>query len=94
MTKADLAKAIAKKHKLTQKEAILIIDVILDTITESLVAGEKVELRGFGNFFTKIRAARIARNPKTGEKVSVPEKRIPAFKASKALKDELAAITD
>ena len=89
MTKADLAKAIAKKHKLTQKEAILIINVILDTITESLVEGKKVELRGFGNFYTKTRGARTARNPKTGEKVFVPEKRIPAFKASKALKDEL-----
>ncbi len=90
MTKADLAKAIAKKHKLTQKEAILIIDVILDTIIESLVEGDKVELRGFGNFYTKTRAARTARNPKTGEQVFVPEKKIPAFKASKALKDELA----
>jgi len=93
MTKADLAKTIAQKHDLTQKEAILIINAILDTITESLVEGEKVELRGFGNFFTKIRAARIARNPKTGESVNVPEKKIPAFKASKALKDILAENT-
>ncbi|MCP4231381.1 MAG: integration host factor subunit beta [bacterium] len=89
MTKADLAKAIAKKHNLTQKEAIIIINAILDTITESLVNDDKVELRGFGNFFTKTRKARMARNPKTGEQVYVPEKRIPAFKASKALKNEL-----
>ena len=89
MTKADLAKIVAKEHALTQKEAVLIINAILDTITDSLVEGEKVELRGFGSFYSKTRAARVARNPKTGEKVNVPEKRIPAFKASKALKNKL-----
>jgi integration host factor subunit beta len=87
MTKADLAKKVANTHNLTQKEALAVINAILDTITGSLAKGDKVELRGFGSFYTKDRNSRTARNPKTGEKVHVPAKRIPGFKASKSLKE-------
>lgn len=90
MTKADLARSIAKKHNLTQKEAVSVVDAVLETITDALAQGEKVELRGFGSFAAKNRPARTARNPKTGEKVYVPPKVTPAFKASKALKQLLA----
>jgi DNA-binding protein HU-beta len=86
MTKADLARSIADKHNLTHKEAVNVVDAVLATITEALAKGEKVELRGFGSFTVKNRAARTARNPKTGEHVYVPAKTTPAFKASKALK--------
>ena len=87
MTKADMAKAIAKRHDLTQKEALSVINAVLDTITGSLARGGKVELRGFGSFYTKNRNSRMARNPKTGEKVFVPAKRVPSFKASRSLKE-------
>lgn len=90
MTKAELARSIAKKHNLTQKEAVSVVDAVLETITDALGQGEKVELRGFGSFAVKNRPARTARNPKTGERVSVPPKVTPAFKASKALKQLLA----
>ena len=87
MTKGDLAKRVANTHNLTQKEALAVINAILDTITGSLAKGGKVELRGFGSFYTKDRESRTARNPKTGEKVFVPAKRVPGFKASKSLKE-------
>ena len=90
MTKADLARSIAKKHNLTQKEAVSVVDAVLETITDALAQGEKVELRGFGSFAVKSRPARTARNPTTGDRVSVPPKVTPAFKASKALKQLLA----
>jgi len=86
MTKADLARSIGKKHNLTQKEAVRVVDAILETISDTLGQGEKVELRGFGSFTVKKRPGRLARNPKTGERVYVAAKVAPAFKASKALK--------
>jgi integration host factor beta subunit len=86
MTKADLARSIGKQHNLTQKEAVRVVDAILETISDALADGEKVELRGFGSFTVKKRPGRTARNPKTGDKVYVPAKVTPAFKASKALK--------
>lgn len=86
MTKADLARSIGKQHNLTQKEAVRVVDAILETISDALAEGEKVELRGFGSFTVKKRPGRTARNPKTGDKVYVPPKATPAFKASKALK--------
>ncbi len=90
MTKADLAKRVANTHNLTQKEALAVINAVLDTITGYLAKGGKVELRGFGSFYTKNRDSRTARNPKTGEKVFVPAKRVPGFKASKSLKNRVS----
>jgi len=86
MTKADLARSIGKQHNPTQKEAVRVVDAILETISDALSEGEKVELSGFGSFTVKKRPGRTARNPKTGVKVYVPPKVTPAFKASKALK--------
>jgi nucleoid DNA-binding protein len=93
MTKADLARSIAQKHNLTQKEAVRVVDAILETISEALAEGRKVELRGFGSFTVKKRPGRTARNPKTGDRVYVPPKATPAFKASKALKNLLDEAT-
>jgi len=86
MTKADLARSIAKRHSLIQKEAISVVDAILETISDALAQGEKVELRGFGSFAVKNRRARTARNPKTGEQVYVSPKVTATFRASKTLK--------
>ena len=87
MTKAELIEEVAKVASLTKKETELIVNTVFDNITDALGKGDKVELRGFGSFRIRHRGARTGRNPKTGDKVSVPPKRIPYFKPGKELKD-------
>ncbi|MBI4481855.1 MAG: integration host factor subunit beta [Acidobacteria bacterium] len=87
MTKAELVEEVAKSTELTKKDAEVIVQTVLDSIVESLQRGEKIELRGFGSFRIRERASRQGRNPKTGEKVSVPSKKVPYFKPGKELKD-------
>jgi len=87
MTKADLIDEVSRLVDLTRKESEVIVEVIFDSIVKSLRSGDKIEIRGFGSFRTRERQARIGRNPKTGERVEVPPKRIPYFKPSKELKD-------
>lgn len=86
MTKADIARVIAKKNDLNQKEAVRVVDAVLEAITQALARNDKVELRGFGSFSTKRRGPRQARNPKTGTGVNVPAKAVATFKPSKAVK--------
>ena len=87
MTKADLIEEVSKMVEMTRKEAEVIVETIFDSIVKSLRTGEKIEIRGFGSFRTRQRQARIGRNPKSGDRVEVPAKRIPFFKPSKELKD-------
>jgi integration host factor subunit beta len=87
MTKAELVDAVARKSELSKKDAEVIVQAVLDSIIGSLQGGEKVELRGFGSFRLRERASRQGRNPKTGEKVDVPAKRVPYFKPGKELKE-------
>jgi integration host factor subunit beta len=87
MTKADLIDEVAKKSDLSKKDAEVIVQAVLDSIVDSLKFGGKVELRGFGSFRLRERAARQGRNPKTGEKVFVPAKKVPYFKPGKDLKE-------
>ena len=87
MTKAELVEEVARNSHLTKKDAEVIVQTVLDSIIESLKDGRKVELRGFGSFRLRQRSSRTGRNPKTGEKVKVPAKRIPYFKPGKELKD-------
>lgn len=89
MTKAELVERVADSAQLTKKHAELIVNTVFDSIVQSLKEGEKIELRGFGSFRIRQRGSRIGRNPKTGEKVDVPPKRIPYFKPGKELKDLL-----
>ena len=86
MTKAELVDEVSKNSDLNKKDAEVIVQTVLDSIVDSLKAGEKVELRGFGSFRLRNRAFRQGRNPKTGEKVFVPAKRVPYFKPGKELK--------
>jgi integration host factor subunit beta len=72
---------------LTKKETELIVNTVFDNITEALAKGDKVELRGFGSFRIRHRNSRKGRNPKTGDSVSVPEKRVPFFKVGKRLRE-------
>ena len=87
MTKADLIDEVSRLAELTRKDSEVIVDTIFDSVVRSLRAGDKIEIRGFGSFRTRQRKARMGRNPKTGEKVEVPAKKIPFFKPSKELKD-------
>src|ERR1700759_5347249 len=87
MTKADLIEEVSRLAELTRKDSEIIVETIFDSIVSSLRAGDKIEIRGFGSFRTRQRKPRTGRNPKTGEKVEVPAKKIPFFKPSKELKD-------
>jgi len=86
MTKAELVDEVSRNSDLNKKDAEVIVQTVLDSIVDSLKAGEKVELRGFGSFRLRNRASRQGRNPKTGEKVFVPAKQVPYFKPGKELK--------
>jgi len=89
MTKTDLVAELAKVSNLTKKESEAVLNIILDAITDALAKGDKVELRGFGSFRVRRRRARQGRNPKTGISVSVPEKKVPFFKAGKKLRKHI-----
>ena len=87
MNKTELVAALAAKTELSKKDAEKALNAVVETITEALKAGDKVALVGFGTFEVKERAARVARNPRTGEEIKVEASKTPAFKAGKALKD-------
>ena len=90
MNKTELAAVVAQKTGLTKKDAERVLNATLETVTECLVKGEKVQLSGFGIFEVKEREARVGRNPRTKESIQIPASRQPAFKASKSLKDTVA----
>lgn len=87
LTKADLIEEVLRITELPRKESETIVETIFESIIDALQNGDKIEIRGFGSFRTRQRRGRIGRNPKTGEKVEVPAKKIPFFKPSKELKD-------
>ncbi|HOS99953.1 MAG TPA: integration host factor subunit beta [Acidobacteriota bacterium] len=87
MTKAELVNRLVQKSSLTKHDASVVVQTVLDSIINSLQDGEKVELRGFGSFKIRVRGPRKGRNPKTGETVNVPGKKIPYFKPGKELRD-------
>jgi integration host factor beta subunit len=94
MTKSVLIEKVSEKvGSLTRKQTEIVVETVFDSIKEALVSGEKIEIRGFGNFKLKNRRPRKARNPKTGEKVDVPEKRVLHFKAGKALREAMNSKT-
>ncbi len=83
MTKSDMAEKLAAKLNITKQQAEGIINIFTNSIIESLSKGDKVEIRGFGSFRVRHRSAKEGRNPKTGEKVFVPPKKVPFFKTGK-----------
>src|ERR1700721_3145740 len=87
MTKADLIEEVSRLAEFTRKDRDVIVGTILDSVVRSLRVGGKSESRGFGGFRTRQRKPRVGRNPKTGDRVEVPAKKIPFFKPSKELKD-------
>ncbi|HVS01618.1 MAG TPA: integration host factor subunit beta [Thermoanaerobaculia bacterium] len=89
MTKAELVEEVSQKTGLPKKQAEVIVNTVFESIVDSLKTGEKIELRGFGSFRIRRRDSRVGRNPKTGERVEVPAKRIPYFKPGKELRELL-----
>ena len=92
MTKSDLIARLAARYpQLVAKDADLAVKTILDAMTLSLSEGQRIEIRGFGSFGLNYRPPRVGRNPKSGDKVQVPEKHVPHFKAGKELRDRVDA---
>ncbi|HAN56968.1 MAG: integration host factor subunit beta [Pseudomonadota bacterium] len=90
MTKSELiVRLVARYPQLVATDAEMAVKTILDAISKNLAEGERIEIRGFGSFSLNYRPPRIGRNPKTGEKVEVPEKRVPHFKAGKELRERV-----
>lgn len=89
MNKTELISIVADKANLSKKVAEETIDALFDTIQETLTTGEKVVVSGFGTFEVRTRVARTGRNPRTGEDISIPGQKSPAFKAGKSLKDSV-----
>ena len=90
MNKTELIAAVAGKTGLAKKDAERVVNATFEAITASLAQGEKVQVSGFGIFEVKARAARTGRNPRTKETIEIPATKLPAFKASKTLKDSVA----
>ncbi len=85
--KVELAHEVADKSDLTQQQGEVVVQEVLDSVIEALQSGDRVELRGFGSFRMKDRKARVGRNPKTGETVQIPAKRVAHFRLGKELRE-------
>ncbi|TAG32722.1 MAG: integration host factor subunit beta [Polaromonas sp.] len=95
MTKSDLVEQLAVRFsQLTHRDAEHAVKTILDALSEALVRGQRVEIRGFGSFSVNRRPPRMGRNPRSGESVAIPEKRVPHFKPGKALREAVDAHTE
>jgi integration host factor subunit beta len=90
MTRSDLVEALANRFgQLTHRDAEYAVKAILDAMGDALVKGHRIEIRGFGSFSVNRRSPRIGRNPRSGESVMIPEKRVPHFKPGKALREQV-----
>ena len=87
MNKGELIDAVAASAGLSRADATKAVDAVLDNVTRALAGGNSVSLVGFGTFTVKERAARMGRNPRTGEPIEIKASKVPGFKAGKALKD-------
>lgn len=91
MNKSELIEAVAHEMSMTPREASDVVSTILDSMCETLVEGDTIEIRGFGSFVIKKYDSYLGRNPKTGEKIKVPPKRLPFFKVGKELRERVNA---
>ena len=90
MTRSDLVEELAARFgQLTHRDAEFAVKAILDAMNAALVRGHRIEIRGFGSFSVNHRAPRLGRNPRSGESVAIPEKRVPHFKPGKALRESV-----
>ncbi|NHZ48166.1 HU family DNA-binding protein [Nitratidesulfovibrio liaohensis] len=89
MNKSELVRALAEEHELPVEDATVVVNTFFDCVRDALLDGDRVEIRGFGSFKIKGYRGYKGRNPKTGDSVAVPPKRLPVFRAGKELKDIL-----
>ena len=90
MTRSDLVEALSERFsQLGQRDAELAVKAILESIGDALVSGQRIEIRGFGSFSVNQRPPRLGRNPRSGESVEIPAKRVPHFKPGKALREQV-----
>ena len=95
MTKSELIEILSARHsQLAPKDAELAVKTMLDAMSQTLAQGDRIEIRGFGSFGLNYRPPRTGRNPKTGEKVQVPKKYVPHFKAGKELRERVDLIEE
>lgn len=94
MNKSELVDVIAQKANITRKKAEAVINVIFNSMSETLIKGDRIEIRGFGSFVNKEYGAYTGRNPRTGASIHVPAKRLPFFKVGKELKERVNAGSD
>lgn len=90
MNKTELITEVANRTGLSKKDAESAVNATMDTIADTMAAGDKIQLVGFGTFETRERSARTGRKPSTGEVIEIPASTVPVFKAGKALKDKVA----
>lgn len=90
MTKTELINAVAEKSECTKKAAEQAVNSVIAVVTDTLANGDSIQIAGFGTFEVRERSERQGRNPQTGETITVPASKVPAFKAGKALKDAVA----
>jgi len=94
MTRSDIVEELASRFsQLTQQDAEFAVKAILDAMNDALVRGQRIEIRGFGSFSVSHHAPRMGRNPRSGESVAIPEKRVPHFKQGKALREAIEVRT-
>jgi len=91
MNKSDLIEKIVERGGLAQKQAEDVVNLVFDEMTAALATGARIEIRGFGSFACKLYGARTGRNPRTGESIAVPAKRLPVFKVGKELRERVDA---
>jgi DNA-binding protein HU-beta len=91
MNKAEFIAEVSEKLGVSKRDGENAVNTVVDTLTQALVAGDKVQFIGFGQFETRPRAAKQVRNPRTGEALTAPATVVPVFRAGKALKDAVAA---
>jgi integration host factor subunit beta len=89
MNKSELVEKLAERAKITKKRAELVVNLVFDQMAQALKRGERIEIRGFGSFTSKAYEAYTGRNPRTGETIHVPAKRLPFFKVGKELKERV-----
>lgn len=86
MNKSDLIEKISERNNITKKQAEMVVNIVFDTMTEALQKDDRVEIRGFGSFVSRHYEAYTGRNPRTGQSIHVPPKKLPFFKPGKELK--------
>lgn len=89
MNKSGLIQVVSEKANLTKKKAEEVIDIVFSTMSQALINGERIELRGIGSFVVKNYDPYVGRNPKTGERIQIPSKKLPFFKVGKELREKV-----